>query len=128
RAGGLESAAALVGSAPPGITAELRKRAGSSDRLFAPQPWGSWVEYAIPSTPVFVDSRIELVQPVVWDEYDAVVDGIEGWRDILARRGVTMIVAVDGIGRLPLATRLRAEAGWHGVYKDEDGSILISHS
>jgi len=122
---GLGTPAALVGIAPPGITAELRKRAGSSDRLFAPQPWGSWFEYAIPSTPVFVDSRIELFQPVVWDEYDAVVDGIEGWRDILARRGVTMIVAVDGIGRLPLATRLRAEAGWNEVYKDEDGSIFI---
>jgi hypothetical protein len=122
---GLGAPAAVVGIAPPGITAELRKLAGPSDRLFAPQPWGSWFEYAIPATPVFVDSRIELFKPDVWDEYDAVVGGIEGWRAILERHGVTMIVAVDGIGRLPLATRLRAEGGWNEVYKDEDGSIFV---
>jgi hypothetical protein len=122
---GLGTPAALVGIAPPGITAKLRDLAGPSDRLFAPQPWGSWFEYAIPATPVFVDSRIELFKSAIWDEYDAVVDGIEGWRDILARRGVTMIVAVDGIGRLPLAARLRADAGWNEAYKDQDGSIFV---
>ena len=122
---GLGTPAALVGLAPPGITARLRELAGPTDRLFAPQPWGSWFEYAIPGTPVFVDSRIELFAPAVWDEYDSIVDGIEGWRDILERRGVTMIVAVDGIGRLPLATRLHSEAMWDEAYKDEDGSIFV---
>jgi hypothetical protein len=124
---GLGTPAALVGIAPPGITAELRKLAGPSDRLFAPQPWGSWFEYAIPATPVFVDSRIELFKPAVWDEYDAIVDGIEGWRDIVERRGVTIVVAVEGLGRLPLATRLRSDATWEEVFKDEDGSIFVRH-
>ena len=122
---GLGTPVGLVGIAPPGITAKLRELATAGDRLFAPQPWGSWFEYAIPSTPVFVDSRIELFPPSVWDEYDAVVDGIDGWRDILARRDVTMIVAVEGIGRSPLAARLRSDSGWQEAYKDEDGSIFV---
>jgi hypothetical protein len=122
---GLGTPAGLVSVAPPGITARLRELAGPNDRLFAPQPWGSWFEYAVPATPVFVDSRIELFQPAVWDEYDFVVDGVDGWRDILDRRAVTMIVAVDGIGRSPLAARQAADPGWSQASADEDGRIFV---
>jgi hypothetical protein len=122
---GLGAPAGLVSVAPPGITARLRELAGPNDRLFAPQPWGSWFEYAISATPVFVDSRIELFPPAVWDEYDVVVDGVEGWRDILDRRAVTMIVAVGGIGRNPLASRLAADPTWREAYADEDGRIFV---
>jgi hypothetical protein len=121
----LGSPAGLVTIAPPGITARLRELARPSDRLFAPQPWGSWFEYALPGTPVFVDSRIELFPPAVWDEYDAVVDGIDGWRDILARRKVTIIVAVDGIGRSPLAARVGTDPAWRQAYADADGRIFV---
>ena len=122
---GLGTPAGLVSIAPLGITARLRELAGPNDRLFAPQPWGSWFEYAIPATPLFVDSRIELFPAAVWDEYDVVVDGVDGWRDILARRAVTIIVAVDGIGRNPLAARIAADPGWSQAYADEDGRIFV---
>ena len=49
------------------------------DRLFNPQPWGSWFEFAVPDLPVAIDSRIELFPAQVWDDYAAVVGGREGW-------------------------------------------------
>jgi len=122
---GLNAPAGLVSIAPPGITAKLRTIAGPNDRLFAPQPWGSWFEYAVPATPVFVDSRIEVFPPAVWDEYDVVVGGVEGWRQILDRRGVTIVVAVDQIGRVPLTSRLQSDPGWREIYSDKDGRIFV---
>ncbi|MEA2519787.1 MAG: hypothetical protein QOF49_1867 [Chloroflexota bacterium] len=122
---GLGTPAGLVGVAAPGITARLREIATRDDRLFAPQPWGSWFEYAVPVAPVFVDSRIELFRPEIWDEYDVVVDGGDGWADILRSRGVTIVVAADRIGRVPLASRLERDAAWHAVYADADGTIFV---
>ena len=63
----------VVGLAPPGITAALRGLARPGDRLFDPQPWGSWFEFALPTLPVAIDSRIELFPTSVWDTYDSIV-------------------------------------------------------
>jgi hypothetical protein len=122
---GLDAPSGVVGTAPPGITAALRDLATPADRLFAPQPWGSWFEFALPATPVFVDSRIELFPVAVWDDYDTVTDGGDGWSETLDRWGVTLVVAVDRLGRTPLSERLRTDAGWREVYADEDGRIFV---
>src|SRR5262245_31639919 len=57
---GLDAPEGVVGNAPPGITAALRESTQPNDRLFNPQPWGSWFEFALPTLPVALDSRIEL--------------------------------------------------------------------
>jgi hypothetical protein len=122
---GLDAPAGVVATAPPGITETLRDLVGPDDRLFAPQPWGSWFEFAMPGTPVFIDSRIELFPVAVWDDYDAIVEGHEGWSGILDRWGITVIVAVDRLGREPLTERLEADAGWREAYRDDDGRIFV---
>lgn len=111
-----------VSQAPAGITAALRGLALPDDRLFAPQPWGSWFEYALPALPVAIDSRIEFFPPSVWAQYDAVVAGVDGWQAQLSDWRVSIVV-VRGDGGA-FATRLRA-AGWVEVYLDGDGWILL---
>jgi hypothetical protein len=111
-----------VSQAPPGITAALRDLALPDDRLFAPQPWGSWFEYALPTLPVAIDSRIEFFPPSVWAQYDAVVLGVDGWQAQLADWRVSIVV-VRGDGGA-FANRLMA-AGWVEVYRDADGRILL---
>jgi hypothetical protein len=119
---GLDAPLGVVGAAPPGITAALRDVVGSADRLFAPQPWGSWFEFALPGTPVFVDSRIELFPAAVWDDYDAILEGGDRAIEAIDRWDVTVVVAVDRLGNEPLSKRLLA-VGWRQVYMDEDGAI-----
>jgi hypothetical protein len=122
---GLEAPAGVVATAPPGITAALRDIATPSDRLFAPQPWGSWFEFAVPETPVFVDSRIELFPVETWDDYETITDGRDEWLTTLERWNVTVVVAAAGMGRVPLDERLAGEPRWREVYRDGDGRIFV---
>ena len=110
-----------VSYAPSGITSELKRIAGTDERIFNPQPWGSWFEFAVPQTPVAIDSRIELFPTQVWDDYVRITAGAEGWEGILDRWGVT--VAVVAAADSGLRDRLIA-AGWTETYVDADGSVL----
>ena len=120
---GLDAPTGVVGNAPPGITAALRATAGPNDRLFNPQPWGSWFEFALPDLPVAIDSRIELFPAATWDTYENIVAGGEDWAAQLDDWGVTIVVvpARD----TAMADRLAA-AGWRSTYADSDGSVLVA--
>jgi hypothetical protein len=122
---GLRAPSGVVGTAPPGITGALRDLARPGDRLFAPQPWASWFELEVPQAQLFVDSRIELFPGAVWDDYDTITDGFDGWRDTLERWEATLIVTADGLGRSPLDARLAAEPAWRQVHSDADGAVWI---
>jgi hypothetical protein len=122
---GLGTPSGLVAQAPSGITAALRGLITPRTRLFAPQPWSSWFEYAVPEAKLFVDSRIELYPSTVWDEYDAVIEGRGAWQGVLGRRNVTIVVAEPGGGQRPLADRLRADPAWREAYTDKDGAVFV---
>jgi hypothetical protein len=120
---GLSAPDGVLASAPSGITAELGALARPADRLLNPQGWGSWFEFALPDLPLAIDSRIELFPAGVWDAYDQVTTGREGWTEQLDTWGAT-IAAVEA-PNTGLADRL-ASIGWRSVYEDADGSILIA--
>ena len=110
----------VLTDAPPGITAALRDVVKPGDRIFNPQPWGSWFEFALPETLVAIDSRIELFPASVWDDYARVAAGVEGWQAILTDWQADIVV-VEGANPGFMA-RLEA-AGWAKVVSGETGSI-----
>jgi len=110
----------VLTDAPPGITAALRAVARPGSRIFNPQPWGSWFEFALPDTLVAIDSRIELFPPSVWDDYAKVAAGVDGWQAILQRWDADIVV-IEGADPGFMA-RLEA-AGWRQVVAGETGSI-----
>ena len=110
----------VLSDAPPGITAALREVARPGDRIFNPQPWGSWFEFALPETLVAVDSRIELFPPQVWEDYARVAAGAEGWQAILDGWDVNFVV-IEGTDTA-FTSRLES-AGWIQVVADVTGSI-----
>lgn len=113
----------VLASAPSGITAALRDQVRAVDRIFNPQPWGSWFEFALPEAQVAIDSRIEFFPPAVWDDYEKVAAGADGWQARLDDWGVT--VAVVEPGDEGLKHRLES-AGWRATYADADGAVLLS--
>ena len=108
----------VVGDAPPGVTAALRELAVPGDRVFNQQAWGSWLEFAFPDALVAIDSRIELFPVAVWDAYQRVIAGVDGWERQLDEWGVT--IAVVDADEDAFAARLTG-AGWRSAYTDEDG-------
>ncbi len=114
----------LAGHAPPGITDAIRGMAGPDTRVFNPQPWGSWFEYAIPEVAVAIDSRIELFEPSTWDAYEGVANGVDGWEAQLA----TWEVDVGGGHRGRRArspTGCARRAGRRYAYEDADGLVFV---
>jgi hypothetical protein len=120
---GLQAPLGVVGLAPPGITGALRDLARPGDRVFNPQPWGSWFEFALPDLPVAADSRIEIYPTGAWDAYSAVVDGVDGWQAQLETWKVSIVVVATEDAAF--GGRLGA-AGWRTVYTDEDGSVVVA--
>jgi hypothetical protein len=121
---GLGAPVGVVGVAPSGITAALRMTATDQDRLFNPQPWGSWFEFAQPSVPVAIDSRIEVFPARVWDDYATVSSAGPGWATILDGWGVTMIVATPSQDAA-LVAALSGDRGWRRAYADADGLLFV---
>jgi hypothetical protein len=113
----------VLANAPSGITAALRDLARPGDRLFNPQVWGSWFEFAVPQLPVAIDSRIEFFPAEVWDTYDVARGSDAAAGAQLRRWKVTL--AVVGANELPLLNRLNGMQ-WQTVYQGDDGWILVS--
>jgi hypothetical protein len=113
----------LLTDAPEGVTHALLTRAKPGDRLFAPQQLGSWFEFAAPSAPVFVDSRVELFPASIWDDYLAAAAGGANGRSILDRWHVTL-VATTPDALQPLTATLRSDASWSVLYDAADGTVF----
>lgn len=119
---GTRAPVGVLTDAPPGVTAALRDIARPGDRVFNPQPWGSWFEYALPELTYAIDSRIEFFPPAVWDDYEWVSAGVDGWERILDDWAVTIVVVRDDM--TPFASRLRS-AGWSEVFRDASGAVMV---
>jgi hypothetical protein len=113
--------AGLLSDAPPGITAALRDLVVPGDRIYNPQPWGSWFIYALPEATVAIDSRIETFPAETWDAYGGIASARDGWQDQLDAWAVTYVVLdEDQVGE-----RGRFEgSGWRVLRGDADGLIL----
>ncbi len=116
--------AGLLTDAPPGITAAVETVARPTDRIWNAQRWGSWLEFAVPSAPVAVDSRIELIPADAWTDHLALSSGATDWARILDRRGVTMVVASTS-EQHALIELMRASPGWRVAVEDADGTVFV---
>ena len=93
------------------------------DRMFNPQIWGSWFEFALPDHPVFVDSRIEVFSDAVWRDYEAVSSARDGWQEILDGWNIAVVVA-DRRQQTALIPAISKEPGWVLVHRDGHGAVF----
>jgi hypothetical protein len=120
---GLGTPRGVVTYAPSGVTAALRGLAKPGDRIWNPQVWGSWLEYAVPEAKVAVDSRVELFPGSLWDDVDAVTSARIDWSAVLGQWGVTILVAQTG--ETTLAKALSGDPGWRQAFSDGEGSVWV---
>jgi hypothetical protein len=82
--------------------------------LFNQFEWGGYVIYAsYPRQRVFIDGRPDMYGNALFDEYVTVVQLQPGWRDVLDRHAIRLVL-VDKDG--PLAAELSRDPGWQPVF------------
>ncbi len=122
----------LLAHAPQALTAQLRGLVErgvlpEGARVWNPQLWGSWLEFAVPEVRVALDSRIELIPVDVWTDAatvsTATVSAASGdWRRTLAGHDIDALVVAPE--QSALAAALEASGGrW--TYRGSDGSIWL---
>jgi hypothetical protein len=110
--------------APASLVEATDGELAPGSRLFVSQIYASWFEYALPSMPVFVDSRIELFPTSLWDRYLAVGGAREGWQAVLDRWDVDAVV-VDPDQDEQLLAHIGDDPGWRLAYQDDSGSVFV---
>lgn len=93
---------------------------GEPGALLNEYDWGGFLIWEVPDHPVFIDGRLRPYVGVVLDDYATAIGVHPGWREVLDRRGVGLVL-VRPSGAL--AVRLR-EAGWATLAVDDDAVLL----
>ncbi len=88
--------------------------------LFNQYDWGGYLIANAPATPVFVDGRFTPYVADVIGDYTTVVGVHPGWREVIARRGITQLLVRPTD---PVAVRAR-DLGWP-IRASSDTFVLI---
>lgn len=107
----------LLTYAPSGIAQTLLSDVRPGARVFVPQTWASWFEWAAPEDKYFVDSRFELYPGPVWSDDQTIMRGGVAAVAALERRGVQVLVA-------PASEPPPSDA-WASIYSDQSGTIFV---
>jgi hypothetical protein len=118
----VSGASMLLLEAPQHLADAAEETLPASSRLFVTEYWASWIEFAVPSMPVFVDSRIELFPDRVWSDYVDVIEGKATWPSVLDRWHVDGVLLRHGDILLPL---IGHDPGWRLAYRDSMGALFV---
>jgi hypothetical protein len=89
--------------------------------LFNAYNIGSYLLWRLPSMPVFVDGRTDVYDDEILDQYLAVVQGRDGWKEILERWQIRVVFIEPSA---PILQILLAN-GWTVYYEDAQAVILL---
>jgi hypothetical protein len=115
------SPGAFLNDAPTGVVTAVRGQPPGS-RVFAPQVWGSWFEREAPDQLVFLDSRIELYPPPLWQDYETMYNAKPGWEAAMTRWRVSVVALPNDA---PLEKVIGHSLGWTQIYAGSDGAVFV---
>jgi len=88
------------------------------------QRWGGYLEWATwPRHAVFLDGRIELHPAQVWLDYLEIAFPTTRWQALLDQYDISYLV-LNTVDEADLVADLRADAGWHLDYEDDQGVVF----
>ena len=114
----------FLGQAPASLVDATDAAVPPGSRLFVSQTYASWFEFALPSMPVFVDSRIELFPTSIWNAYIDIGSAREGWQATLDRFNVDAVVINPGQDET-LISHIGDDPAWRLAFKDDSGYLFV---
>ncbi|MCC7352526.1 MAG: hypothetical protein IT330_02120 [Anaerolineae bacterium] len=112
----------IAGTETPVQAAVALCRLGPGLRPFNNMVYGSYLIWACPEVPVFIDPRVELYPDRIWYDYFLVGSGQFGWEKVLAGYGVNAII-VDKVEQGILIAAVRASGNWQLIYEDDHTAL-----
>jgi hypothetical protein len=94
-------------------------------RVFHTETCGSYMIWASPEVPVFIDTRVELYPEKQWRDYLALGGGRQDWEAILGNYGVDTLLLERG-RQGPLIEAATASPDWKERYRD-DQAVILQH-
>jgi hypothetical protein len=119
----LTGAAPQLTDAPEHLVEATADAVPVGGHVFVTEGWGSWFEFALPDRPTFVDPRIEIFPDRIWNDYDAVMSGREGWQGVLDNWHVDAVVLQTS--DTTLRSFIIKDAGWRLAYEDDLGAVFV---
>jgi hypothetical protein len=98
-------------------------RLGDGVRMFNDLAYGSYVAWACPAVPVFVDSRFELYPEEMWRDYALIASAGYGWEERLRKYGINTLL-VNRENERPLIAAASASGDWQVSYEDRNAVLL----
>jgi hypothetical protein len=92
-------------------------------RVYHREFYGSYMIWASPEVPVFIDTRFELYPPEQWQDYAAVYVGRYDWQDILESYGVDTLL-LERKTQQALIEAATSAPDWQLAYEDEQAMVF----
>jgi hypothetical protein len=91
--------------------------------MFSDLSFSSYLIFALPSRPVWIDTRFELYPVEQWQEYVSIEQTAPGWETILERYKINLLV-LSPAGEPSLIQAAQGSHHWCQQYRDEDAVIF----
>ncbi len=99
---------------------EFIKKSTFKGNLFNSYNWGGYLIWALSEHRVFIDGRTDLYEGEIIDQWVTVVQGNDGWEDILEKWNVEVILLEP---YRPVVKDLN-ERGWELIYEDQQAVLF----
>ena len=106
---------------PVGAVRRARE-AGLEGRLFNQFIWGGYILYAWPEQRVFIDGQTDFYGEELTREYGEVISVGKTWRERLASRRISLILAPTGS---PLGAQVIREENWRTWHIDSTATLFV---
>ncbi len=104
-------------------TGWLKQHPDFPDPLFNDYVYGSYLLFALPERPVWIDTRFYPFSEQQWEEYLAISSAEPGWNEKLEQNKIGTLM-LDNTSQKNLITALKYSSQYCEVYRDEDSSIF----
>ncbi len=118
--------------APPVVSADTPVAAAAWLAAHPELPGGLWNDlafssyliFALPQRPVWIDTRFELYPPVQWETYRIIADAAAGWDAQLDAADISLLM-LNPAATPKLVSAVTDSAGWQQVYRDDTAQIYV---
>ena len=93
-------------------------------RVLTTDQWGDYLIYTNPRQKVFIDGRSDFYGPEIGNEYIHLVNGGEGWQEILHKFGFNLVLLPEDT---PVVQLLKTQPDWR-VESVEDKRVLLTRT